>query len=94
MRVLATGATGGLGRAVAEQLVKEGALVRASSRNPAAAEMPAGTEIVSGDLNDPSSMGAPSRERCVPLCPGQQTAGAHEGDEGRRRGIRRCTLDD
>jgi uncharacterized protein YbjT (DUF2867 family) len=58
MRVLVTGATGGVGRAVAGQLVKEGALVRAASRNPAAADMPAGAEIVTGDLNDPTSMEA------------------------------------
>jgi uncharacterized protein YbjT (DUF2867 family) len=56
MRVLVTGATGGVGRSVVEGLLAEGAAVRASSREPARALVPAGVEVAAGDLNEPDSM--------------------------------------
>jgi uncharacterized protein YbjT (DUF2867 family) len=56
MRVLVTGATGGVGRGVLEGLLAEDASVRASSREPATARVPSGVEVVAGDLNEPDSM--------------------------------------
>ncbi len=56
MTILATGATGTIGRQVIEQLVKRGATVRALVRDPAKADFPAGVTAVKGDLMDPDSL--------------------------------------
>lgn len=56
MTILVTGATGTVGRQVAEQLVKRGADVRALVRNPAKADVPAGVAVVEGDLLDVDSL--------------------------------------
>lgn len=52
MTILVTGATGNIGRNVVEQLVKRGADVRALVRDPAKASVPAGVEVVQGELLD------------------------------------------
>jgi len=60
--VLVAGATGGTGREVVKQLVADGKYsVRAMTRDPAKAKdaLPAGVEIVAGDLRDPASLDAP-----------------------------------
>ena len=49
--VLVTGATGRVGRIVVAQLLGAGVPVRALTRRPAAAELPAAVEVVSGDLS-------------------------------------------
>ncbi len=56
--VLVTGATGKVGRHVVTGLLAAGAAVRAVTRDPAAARLPAGTEVVRGDLTDPGSLAA------------------------------------
>lgn len=56
MTILVTGATGTVGRQVAEQLVRRGADVRALVRNPAKADVPAGVTVVQGDLLDVDSL--------------------------------------
>jgi len=52
MTILVTGATGRVGRQVVQQLVQRGADVRALVRDPSKAELPAGVEVVKGDLLD------------------------------------------
>ncbi|HBK45074.1 MAG TPA: NmrA family transcriptional regulator [Xanthomonadaceae bacterium] len=52
MTILVTGATGNVGRHVIQQLTRRGAKVRALVRNPAAANLPDGVEVVQGDLLD------------------------------------------
>ena len=52
MTILVTGATGRIGRLVVEQLVGRGADVRALTRDPAKAALPAGVEVAQGDLLD------------------------------------------
>ena len=52
MTILVTGATGRVGRHVVDQLVRRQATVRALTRDPARAALPAGVEIVQGDLLD------------------------------------------
>jgi uncharacterized protein YbjT (DUF2867 family) len=52
MTILVTGATGNVGRNVVDQLVQRGAHVRALVRDPAKANLPAGVEVVKGDLLD------------------------------------------
>lgn len=56
LRVLITGATGGVGRAVLAGLLGEGATVRAMSRDPNKLNVPGGVEVAAGDLNEPQTM--------------------------------------
>src|SRR5262245_53059028 len=57
-RYLVTGATGLIGRHVAERLVKSGARVRVLVRRPEAAVVLArmGVEVVEGDILEPDSL--------------------------------------
>ncbi|MEV4176970.1 NmrA family NAD(P)-binding protein [Nonomuraea sp. NPDC049709] len=61
MTILVTGATGTVGRQMVAQLVERGARVRALTRNPAAAGLPAGVEVACGDLAVPETL-APALE--------------------------------
>jgi uncharacterized protein YbjT (DUF2867 family) len=54
--VLVTGATGLVGRAVVAQLLGAGVSVRALTRRPDAAGLPAAVEVVAGDLTVPESL--------------------------------------
>lgn len=56
MTILVTGATGNVGRQVVQQLINRGADVRALVRNPETANLPAGIQIVQGDLLDVDSL--------------------------------------
>lgn len=56
MTILVTGATGNVGRNVVNQLVARGADVRALVRDPSKADLPAGVEVVQGDLLDVDSL--------------------------------------
>jgi uncharacterized protein YbjT (DUF2867 family) len=55
-RILVTGATGTVGRPVVAQLLAAGAPVRALTRNPDAAGLPPGAEVVRGDLTVPVTL--------------------------------------
>jgi uncharacterized protein YbjT (DUF2867 family) len=54
--ILITGATGNVGREVVARLRSEGHAVRAVSRRPGRARLPADVEVVAGDLDDPASV--------------------------------------
>ncbi|MGW7418254.1 SDR family oxidoreductase [Streptomyces sp. NPDC054863] len=56
--ILVTGATGKVGREAVEQLVGLGHQVRALSRKPEEANLPAGVEVVAGSPADPASLTA------------------------------------
>lgn len=56
--VLVTGATGRVGREVVAQLLGAGVPVRALTRRPATAGLPATVEVVAGDLTVPESLEA------------------------------------
>ncbi len=58
MTILVTGATGRIGRHLVQQLVSRGASVRALVRDPSKADLPAGVEIVKGDMLDIDSLRA------------------------------------
>ncbi|WP_232668746.1 NAD(P)H-binding protein [Pseudonocardia sp. TRM90224] len=59
MRVLVTGSTGDVGRALVDRLLDGGAEVHALTRNPAAAaRFRAGVEVAVGDANDPELLDA------------------------------------
>lgn len=54
--IVVTGATGIVGRPLVELLHAKGAEVRAITRNPAAARLPAGVDIVEGDPSRPETV--------------------------------------
>jgi uncharacterized protein YbjT (DUF2867 family) len=54
--ILVTGATGTVGRQVVSQLSERGVPLRAVSRDPASAGLPAGVQVVRGELSDPASL--------------------------------------
>jgi uncharacterized protein YbjT (DUF2867 family) len=55
-RILVTGATGTVGRQVVSQLLATDVRIRALTRNPEAAGLPPGVEVVRGDLTDPTGL--------------------------------------
>src|SRR6266508_5518811 len=59
--ILVTGATAPVGRSIVEQLVVAGRDVRALTRDPAKANLPAAAQVVAGDLSDPQSLSAAFR---------------------------------
>ncbi|MGV9598582.1 NmrA family NAD(P)-binding protein [Streptosporangium sandarakinum] len=56
MTFLVTGATGTVGRHIVDELVRDGRRVRALTRDPGRAAMPAGVEVVAGDLTVTDSL--------------------------------------
>jgi uncharacterized protein YbjT (DUF2867 family) len=52
--ILVTGATGRVGRLLTTELLAMGAPVRALTRRPATAALPAGVQVVAGDLTTPA----------------------------------------
>jgi uncharacterized protein YbjT (DUF2867 family) len=54
--ILVSGATGNVGRRVVERLVAAGHGVRAITRDPSHANLPAGVEAVAADLADPDTL--------------------------------------
>ncbi|MEU6197143.1 NAD(P)H-binding protein [Streptomyces sp. NPDC047061] len=56
--ILVTGATGTIGRDVVRQLAGRGAKVRALTRDPAKARLPAGVEAVRGAYGEPAALDA------------------------------------
>jgi uncharacterized protein YbjT (DUF2867 family) len=61
MTILVTGATGLVGRHLVAELRRRGHPVRALTRTPSAANLPAGVEIVGGDLTEPASLASSLR---------------------------------
>src|SRR5215813_12233696 len=58
-RILVIGATGTVGRHVISQLIAANVRVRALTRNPDSANLPAQVEIVCGDLTIPDTLDRP-----------------------------------
>ncbi|HVI17808.1 MAG TPA: NAD(P)H-binding protein, partial [Gaiellales bacterium] len=54
--IVITGATGNVGRELVALLAGTGVAVRAVTRDPAAAEFPAGVDAVRADLLDPATL--------------------------------------
>jgi uncharacterized protein YbjT (DUF2867 family) len=60
--ILVTGATGRIGRLVVDELVNAGESVRALTRQPATAQLPASVDVVGGDFTAPESLDAALRD--------------------------------
>ncbi|MER5935264.1 NAD(P)H-binding protein [Streptomyces sp. NPDC002054] len=96
---LVTGATGSVGRQVVRELQERGHAVRALTRNPSAADFPAGVEVVRGDLTDPKGLG-PALEGVVGLHLITFTGAGYEPlatgpeivEEVRKAGVKRVTV--
>ena len=58
MTILVTGATGAVGRHLVTVLLARGVSVRALTRKPDAADLPAEVEVVAGDLADATTLGS------------------------------------
>lgn len=56
MTILVTGATGTIGRHIINSLLATGQQVRALTRDPDAATLPGGVEVVTGDLTRPETL--------------------------------------
>lgn len=99
MTILVAGATGNVGRPLVEQLLASGHQVRALTRNPAKADLPAGAEAVAGNLADTASLTQAfdgvtaahlisfNGEDFSPLTNGAEIAGL-----ARKAGVRRVTV--
>ncbi|GAB3726539.1 SDR family oxidoreductase [Nocardiopsis nanhaiensis] len=98
MTILVTGATGTVGRWVVDHLIAAGHEVRAMSRNPAAAALPDGVEVVAGTMTDTDSLAAAMEgataahliafgDGYAPLDNGEQIAKTLQ-----QAGVERCTV--
>lgn len=78
--ILVTGATGTVGKQVAIQLADVGVNVRALARDPASTKLPAGIEVVRGDLSDPASLEEPMDgvDAVFLMWPFMSSDGAHD----------------
>ncbi|MCC5948443.1 MAG: NAD(P)H-binding protein [Nitriliruptoraceae bacterium] len=65
MHITVLGATGGIGRAIATELVGRGHAVAAASRSAAATSWPTGVQALTTDLRDPASTAAACRDADV-----------------------------
>ncbi|WP_246018737.1 SDR family oxidoreductase [Saccharothrix australiensis] len=99
MTVLVTGATGTVGRPLVAQLLAAGHRVRALTRDPAKANLPAGAEAVAGNLADTASLAAAfSGVDAVHLIGfdgadfAPLTNGAEIADVAKGAGVRRVTV--
>ncbi|MEU4213348.1 NAD(P)H-binding protein [Streptomyces sp. NPDC026206] len=92
--IVVTGATGNIGRSLVRQLLAEGASVRALSRKPERAGLPAAAESVRADLTDPASLEPALRgagSLYLNLAAGGEAAG-QVIDAAVRAGVRRIVL--
>ncbi len=74
------GSTGKVGRSLVTHLLDAGATVRAVTRDPAAADLPDGVDVVRGDLLDPATIAAAAdgSDAAFLLWPSFDAAGAKE----------------
>jgi uncharacterized protein YbjT (DUF2867 family) len=92
--ILVTGATGTIGRPLVDLLVREGTHVRAVTRNPQAAGLPAGVEVVEGDPSRPDTL-ASSLEGVTGLFLHPRAVGVAAGALlalARERGVKRVVV--
>jgi uncharacterized protein YbjT (DUF2867 family) len=89
--LLVTGATGTIGRPLIDALVNQDVKVRAVTHDPQAANLPAGVEVVEGDLSRPATI-APLLEGVTAVFLHPRAVGLAAGELlalARQRGVRR-----
>ncbi|MEV5710907.1 NAD(P)H-binding protein [Actinoallomurus sp. NPDC052274] len=92
--ILVTGATGTIGRPLIDLLVREGAKVRAVTRAPRTAGLPAGVEAVAGDPSRPGTV-VPHLEGATSVFLHPRAAGEAAADLlafARERGVERVVV--
>jgi uncharacterized protein YbjT (DUF2867 family) len=92
--ILVTGATGTIGRPLIDLLLGEGAEVRAVTRNPPAAGLPADVEVVEGDPSRPGAI-APFLEGVTALFLHPRAVGLAAGELlalAREQGVKRVVV--
>ncbi|RJL31807.1 SDR family oxidoreductase [Bailinhaonella thermotolerans] len=89
MRVLVTGATGNVGRPLTAGLVEAGVQVRALTRDPGRARLPA-AEVVQGDLTKPETVPLDGVDRMF-LFPEPSTA-KEIAERAKRAGVQRIVV--
>ncbi|GAA4601938.1 NAD(P)H-binding protein [Actinoallomurus liliacearum] len=92
--ILVTGATGTIGRPLIDLLVREGAKVRAVTRDPEAAGLPSGVEAVAGDPSRPGTV-VPHLEGATAVFLHPRAAGEAAADLlafARERGVERVVV--
>jgi len=92
--ILVTGATGTIGSEVVRQLAERGDTVRALTRDPARAQVPAGVDVVRGDYADAESLAAAMAGVDAAFLVGMLGPGKADSDAAlvaaaRRAGVRR-----
>ncbi|MEV6566490.1 SDR family oxidoreductase [Streptomyces kronopolitis] len=93
--IVVTGATGNIGRCLVGRLLADGAAVRALTRDPARAALPAGAEALRADLNDPQDLApllAGADALFLNLAAGGDRAAAALVDAAVAAGVRRIVL--
>ncbi|MFF5210135.1 NAD(P)H-binding protein [Streptosporangium sp. NPDC000396] len=87
---LVFGATGNVGRRVAERLTRDGAAVRATSRTPETAKLPHGIEVIVPDLEAPGALD--DVEAAFLMWPFHSAEPAGPIVEALKRGVRRVVF--
>ncbi|WP_327704295.1 NAD(P)H-binding protein [Streptomyces decoyicus] len=93
--IVVTGATGNIGRSLVGRLLAEGAAVRALTRDPARAGLPAEAEVVGADLTGTDDLGpllAGAEALFLNLAAGGDRAAAALLDAAVKAGVRRVVL--
>ncbi len=96
MTILVTGATGNIGRCVVDRLVDAGQRVRAMTRDPRAARLAAGVEVVQGDFERPETwseaLGGVERVYLFPFAYVVPESGISFVDQAVKAGVRRFVV--
>lgn len=94
--IVVTGATGNIGRSLVDRLLADGAAVRALTRDPARAQLPAGAEVVRADLTDSAADFAPLLDGAdalfLNLAAGGDRAALALVEAAAKAGVRRIVL--
>ncbi|MFG3117167.1 SDR family oxidoreductase [Streptomyces sp. NPDC048197] len=94
--IVVTGATGNIGRSLVDRLLAHGAAVRALTRDPARAQLPAGAEVVRADLTGSAADFAPLLDGAdalfLNLAAGGDRAALALVEAAAKAGVRRIVL--